>query len=79
MGIYCYCLPRYVASTLVLVLLYPLGQAWVGPLLSGLVPSTHASLEKCVLISTLMFWLPVNWVAIKGWLKQQRTLHPKTT
>jgi hypothetical protein len=43
-----------------------------------LVPSTHASLEKCVLISTLMFWLPVNWVAIKGWLKQQRTLRPTT-
>ena len=56
---------NYCFSVGVLVLAYPISEKTIAPLLSALLPISHCTLLKAVLILTVMYWLPIVWDATR--------------
>jgi hypothetical protein len=62
---------NYCFSVVVMVVLYPISEKTVAPLLSTFLPISQATLPKALLILTIMYWLPILWHAINHWFKQE--------
>ena len=58
---------NYFFSVGVLVLMYPVSEKTIAPLLNTILPISHASLSKALLILTVMYWLPIAWDATRRW------------
>jgi hypothetical protein len=58
---------NYMISLVLMVLLYPLSQEVLAPLLSSVVPISHTSLPKAMMVMTVMYWLPILFDTIKRW------------
>ena len=58
---------NYVISMIILVALYPLSQEILAPLLSSIVPISHTTLPKALLIMTFMYWAPILFDIVKRW------------
>lgn len=41
------------------VLLYPVSKEVIAPLMAFIMPLSHASLAKTVIVVTIMYWLPI--------------------
>jgi hypothetical protein len=60
---------NYAFALAVLVLMYPISQQTIAPLLAAVVPLGHSSLPKAIGVLTLMYWLPILVEATRRWIK----------
>jgi hypothetical protein len=60
---------NYFFSVGVLVLMYPVSEKTIAPLLSAFLPISQCTLIKAVIILTIMYWLPILWDAVRRWYK----------
>ena len=60
---------NYSFSVGVLVLMYPVSEKTIAPLLSAFLPISQCTLIKAVIILTIMYWLPIVWDAVRRWYK----------
>lgn len=58
---------NYFFSVGVLVLMYPVSEKTIAPLLSAFLPISQCTLLKAVIILTIMYWLPIVWDAARRW------------
>jgi len=58
---------NFVVSMVLLVVLYPISQEILAPLLSSFVPISHTTLPKAMMIMTLMYWAPILFDIVKRW------------
>jgi hypothetical protein len=73
-GFVAYCTKHtltYLFSVGVMALLYPFSQKTMAPLLSSIFPTSHTSLEKSLLIITVMYWLPIVIEGVRRWVKDE--------
>lgn len=62
---------NFVVSLIILVLAYPLSQEILSPLLSSVIPISHTSLPKAMLIMTVMYWAPIVFDTVKRWHRNE--------
>jgi hypothetical protein len=58
---------NYLISLSILVLTFSLSQNYIAPLLSTLLPISHTTLPKAIMILTVMYWLPIWIDVVKRW------------
>lgn len=58
---------NYFFSSVVLTLTYPLSEKTIAPILNAVIPISHCTLPKALLIFTIMYWLPIVWDAARRW------------
>jgi hypothetical protein len=58
---------NYFFSAVILILTYPFSEKTIAPILNAIVPISHCTLPKALLIFTVMYWLPIIWDAARRW------------
>lgn len=58
---------HYFISLVIVTLLFPLSKTFIAPIMAFIMPLSHSSLPKTLLIMTVMFWLGASWQFVKAW------------